>query len=773
MIKESFCLFAIEILSKNSVGKRKLHAKKPYYLRKGYSLSEGELRIDYSLMTPTNLYDVYCGDDGTKHPHITLSAIVGENGAGKSTLVEFLIRLLNNLAAYSFGDKVVFPGAEHIHHINGVYGAIYYIVDEIPYCLELKDKKVSLYEYKYSHTDKQAICYNKSDNRIDWHPSKRYNPSRIAQVNHMQMLYDKLYYTVVSNYSIYSYNTSDFSAENNTVAEERLCRYPNLSLEEREKKTVSDDERNWLRGIFEKNDGYQMPIVVTPYRSNGCIDINDENELAAERLTSLVVFTQFKTINEHLDVYEFRFSEPEKNKVDWVTRCYELVVNNCGLVDLSLDDFRQIANLLIRRWGAIIHENIVIDSSAYSDVAKEYLVYKTLKVIHKYSSHRVCHNQLCRMIEYRNTNLKGNQVKNYYKPWVRKTIRRLSGDHSHLTKKIRSTLAYFKYKLYDGTPWKIEDLGVRMGESFFLNNLRNKSQSFLRIEDMVPPPFIGTSLVLRDKITKDEVAFETLSSGEKQMAYATSSIVYHLHNISSASNEHELHRLHYRYVNCVLEEIELYFHPEMQKKFVRYLLDTIRQVDLSNLKGINIVLVTHSPFVLSDIPSSSILTLRREEHKEDNEPIETFGTNIHTLLKNGFFMQEGTIGDYAQWMCDYILVVLKLWTYFRENPDAAYIDEPLSEQICEPIINEHVYWNLVNYVHDDCVWICKDKFKQKHTAQWIKTCIDTFENRLIREALYNQYLCVFPEQNAQSDEVEELKLRLEQLTGGHVYVETK
>lgn len=161
MIKESFCLFAIEILSKNSVGKRKLHAKKPYYLRKGYSLSEGELRIDYSLMTPTNLYDVYCGDDGTKHPHITLSAIVGENGAGKSTLVEFLIRLLNNLAAYSFGDKVVFPGAEHIHHINGVYGAIYYIVDEIPYCLELKDKKVSLYEYKYSHTDKQAICYNK------------------------------------------------------------------------------------------------------------------------------------------------------------------------------------------------------------------------------------------------------------------------------------------------------------------------------------------------------------------------------------------------------------------------------------------------------------------------------------------------------------------------------------------------------------------------------------------------------------------------------------
>ena len=57
--------------------------------------------------------------------------------------------------------------------------------------------------------------------------------------------------------------------------------------------------------------------------------------------------------------------------------------------------------------------------------------------------------------------------------------------------------------------------------------------------------------------------------------------------------------------------------------------------------------VTHSPFVLSDIPKNNVLFLK------DGKPAypmqeDTFGANIHTLLHNGFFLSNVPIGAFAQ-----------------------------------------------------------------------------------------------------------------------------
>ena len=55
-------------------------------------------------------------------------------------------------------------------------------------------------------------------------------------------------------------------------------------------------------------------------------------------------------------------------------------------------------------------------------------------------------------------------------------------------------------------------------------------------------------------------------------------------------------------------------------------------------------MITHSPFILSDIPHSNILCM-------DNEGVQisrkTFGGNIHEMLGDAFFM-ESTIGALAQ-----------------------------------------------------------------------------------------------------------------------------
>lgn len=94
-------------------------------------------------------------------------------------------------------------------------------------------------------------------------------------------------------------------------------------------------------------------------------------------------------------------------------------------------------------------------------------------------------------------------------------------------------------------------------------------------------------------------------------------------------------------MNLIFDEAELYYHPEYQKNFISNLLGILDRSNLKEIESINITIVTHSPFMLSDIPSSNILML--PQNKEINTISETLGANFYDLLKNQFFM-ESSIG---------------------------------------------------------------------------------------------------------------------------------
>jgi predicted ATP-binding protein involved in virulence len=116
-----------------------------------------------------------------------------------------------------------------------------------------------------------------------------------------------------------------------------------------------------------------------------------------------------------------------------------------------------------------------------------------------------------------------------------------------------------------------------------------------------------------------------------------SSLVYHLNNLSSIVNPA---LVCYSNVNIIFDEIELYFHPNMQRTFLTYLLNYLNIAGFQNIYGLNFCFVTHSPFILSDIPSENILFLKKREDKStENVTLKTFGANIHELLMDGFFMQ--------------------------------------------------------------------------------------------------------------------------------------
>jgi len=91
-----------------------------------------------------------------------------------------------------------------------------------------------------------------------------------------------------------------------------------------------------------------------------------------------------------------------------------------------------------------------------------------------------------------------------------------------------------------------------------------------------------------------------------------------------------------------LDEPDITLHPDWQKKF----LYELQQMLIKLKKKVHVIVTTHSPFLLSDLPKENIIFL--QDGKQVYPDIETFGANIHTLLSHGFFMKDGLMGEFAK-----------------------------------------------------------------------------------------------------------------------------
>ena len=179
--------------------------------------------------------------------------------------------------------------------------------------------------------------------------------------------------------------------------------------------------------------------------------------------------------------------------------------------------------------------------------------------------------------------------------------------------------------------------------------------------------------VKNDTNNNDSVSnINVLSSGEQHLVHTMQSVLYHILNVNSVHSSKE-QKNKYEYINIIFDEIELYFHPEYQRRFVFELLERLDSLKKGNhipkIKGINILFCTHSPFILSDIPKQNVLFLG------EKKDFKTFGANITTLLSNSFFM-ENLIGEFAK---NKINDVIRWITQDKEDilKTIRLIDEPI------------------------------------------------------------------------------------------------
>ena len=91
----------------------------------------------------------------------------------------------------------------------------------------------------------------------------------------------------------------------------------------------------------------------------------------------------------------------------------------------------------------------------------------------------------------------------------------------------------------------------------------------------------------------------------------------------------------------MIDEADLTYHPEWQRQFISILTAFLPKVYQAPLQ-MQVVLSTHSPIILSDIPKENIMYLEEGHEKE------TFGQNIHTIFADSFTLKKtSTIGQFA------------------------------------------------------------------------------------------------------------------------------
>ena len=722
-----FNIFAVVVTSEGSVGKRKLKAFTPYFLCDGWHFEGSKIIRSKKKMLYKSPYNEYL--QSKNGLSLSISAIVGENGSGKSSLVEFIIRLINNFATSIFGEQNMTLAFEHLHYIDGVEGKLYFSIGGIPYMVSVENRSVTLESFSSlpkNEDEQQFVAYtipNIFDNEQpnvpveDTTPISEWKDRKGDDMSIKEKLSKFFFYTLVNNYSIYAYNSLDYKEENTSLDYESKIR---------KKKYATDDERSWLNGIFHKNDGYQVPLVLSPYRDKGNININLENELSKERLMALMIMPKqnFRIINNHLKVRGISVSR-KKYAYD-----AKRIREKGYYKNLSQAGFSKIEEMLVELWGAVIAEDLTrYKDRRYFKEAIDYLTYKTLKISVLYSQYK-------RYFYANHHNIRSRVDEKQLKALVI----RLSLDKSHITRKIRHILAYICYGMYENQleydisllsdkAKEIIDKEVAKGNPF-------GKQFIYGIDDLVPPPIFDVKIQLVDQQNGNDVAFETLSSGEKQQAFVVSSILYHLGNIESVFRDNNKNRIAYSNVCIILEEIELYFHPQFQKNLIKYILDGIKQMSFVHIEGIQLMMVTHSPFVLSDIPTSNILAL--ENGMQSDTKLQTFGANIYDMLNTSFFLHNSTIGDFAQWLIGRIILILKIY----ENPQYGINmldDENEKNGVDKEFMDKYLVaqeksksWNMEIIKHD-------------YPQDYIGYLIDMIDEPLAKMALLQKYYEIFGE----------------------------
>lgn len=609
------------------------------------------INITKNETVPQNLY----GDN------INISALVGKNGSGKSTILELFYASL-----FSLNNKIDIS----------IFLEVFIELDNNIY-------KTFFKEYTTQEDENTTFLWGVGEESFIL-KNNSFTKS-VVKIN-------KIFNNVI-NYSIYGLNE-------------------NISGE-------------WLGKIFRKNDAYKTPITINPYRENGNIDVNKEYLLAQQRMIlnhyvigneNILEGYKLADINYTIDIEKHQIISYKKTTIyrdknlksdtdiNGENNSIKYIKTNLFIKNLSSILFKEeenrienFVNLIFNSFDINNYEiqNLIINrikntkddelfrKTSYEDLLHLnfiYIIKKLFKISETYEKYRGYYAlfEITLKDEDRKYHYSFEKSKEGSLKYFTEYLNELKNNNDHITFKLKQSLRYFETEIFN----KIEKGNIieiisDRKQKYIIKNYINDDT---KIEDIPLALFDHEIIISKEKDNKT-YNFTSLSSGEQQKIHTILNVLYHAYNITS-KNENE----GYKNMNLIFDEVELYFHPEFQRTFISDLLTA-----LNFFKGklnFNILFSTHSPFILSDIPSQNILKLEDGNPQPDKDGKNSFGANIHDLLDDEFFLEKGFMGEFAK---EYINFVYKEITELNDIDFKKY-DELKSKIkiIGEPVLRNPI-----------------------------------------------------------------------------------
>ena len=406
--------------------------------------------------------------------------------------------------------------------------------------------------------------------------------------------------------------------------------------------SIYTEDSEWVNNLYHKNDGYFTPIVLVPFKEKGTININNEKKLAEKRVETLSVLLYA----EGRDFIENYIPD----RIEYTLRLYDedykpYIKEKCKKLLGKDKKNNRLKDAINKQWDIVFKNKNYQKINPYlRNCCKLYLQYKTLKIC-------ITYEVIAKKLFCKNGNLLSEKtLNNKIKKIIEKELWN-ENNLNYINLKILNCKRFMEYtyeKFYHNAS------GILIIDDFLKQF--NAPNTYDKVFINLLPDFYNTKFFYKNKNTKDDISkiqLSQMSSGEQQLYNSLSYAVYHIKNAESNKRSNLEGRIPYKFFNLVFDEAELYYHPEYQRCFINNL---VKLLNRSNLKaeGINILIATHSPFILSDIPTENIMLL--EGGIVSNRIGRTLGANIYDLLQNQFFMNS-SIGECSKRIIEEIIVL--------------------------------------------------------------------------------------------------------------------